>query len=93
MGNSISFHRSSRWRDKVLGETVLNESFVFLSYGDGLTPRAFQEELISLFTQLIELVIFNVIQTGFFEPLQRTMGSHEEEFIEVGHGRSLLVAA
>jgi hypothetical protein len=74
MGNSISLDWSFRWGDKILRETVLNELLVLSSYRDAFTLRAFQEKLKSLFAQLIEFVIFNVIKVGFFEPLQRTVG-------------------
>jgi hypothetical protein len=90
MGNSISLDWSFRWDDKILRETVLNELLVFFFYRDAFTLRAFQEKLVSLFTQFIEFVIFNVIKVGFFEPLQRTVGGNCEELIFVGHLQSLL---
>jgi len=59
----------------------LNKLLVFFSYRNLFAPRACEEELVSILAEFIEFIIFNVIQAGFFEPLQRTVRDNGKELI------------
>jgi hypothetical protein len=76
--------------DQMFIEAILNEFLVRLFYGWTFTLSAFEEELIRLLSQLIELIIFNVVQAGFFEPLQGAVRRYYDELIFVRHLRSRL---
>jgi hypothetical protein len=50
-----------------LGETVLDEFFIFFSNRGIFTPGALEEKLISIEAQLIEVVAFDVIEVRFLQ--------------------------
>ena len=70
MGNFVPLDWGLRESNQILREAVLNELFILFFYKDVFTLRAFEEKLISLFTQFIKFIIFDIIKVGFFESFQ-----------------------
>jgi len=88
--NSVPLDWGLRESNQILREAVLNELFIFSFYEDMFTLRAFEEKLISLFTQFIKLIIFDIIKVGLFESFQAAVRGNREELILVEHLQRLL---
>ena len=60
--------------DQMLIKAILKEFLIRLSYGRTFTLRTSHQKVKRILAQFIEFVIFNVIEIGLFEPLQRAVG-------------------
>jgi hypothetical protein len=63
----------------------LDEFLILLSNGRTFSLGAFQEKLISIGAQFIEVIVFDVIEVGFFKIFQNRMRGQVNEFMTGGH--------